>query len=68
MCVIVFADCFGIENLSKGVIQQLYSWCYSLRLSMYAVYLQTINKYARGGRERINKGLSLFTETFEMAW
>ncbi|WP_342514632.1 DUF262 domain-containing protein [Sporosarcina sp. FSL K6-1522] len=66
-CVLLFfADRFGIENLSKGVIQQLYSWSYSLRLTMNAVYPQTINKYAQGGHERVNEGLDLFSEISEM--
>jgi len=66
-CVLLFfADRFGFENLTNGVMQQLYSWSYSLRLTMYAVYPQTINKYALGGHERVNKGLDLFAEISEM--
>ena len=53
---------FGIENLSKAVMQQLYTWSYSLRLVMEAVYLQTINKYVRGEHERVNYGLGMFSE------
>ncbi|PEW72417.1 hypothetical protein CN424_23320 [Bacillus cereus] len=64
--LLFFVDRFGIENLSKGVMQQLYSWSYSLRLTMSAVYPQTINKYARGEHERVNKGLELFLEISEM--
>ncbi|MBD0383881.1 DUF262 domain-containing protein [Paenibacillus sedimenti] len=64
--LLFFADRFGIESLSKGVMQQLYSWSYSLRLTMTAVYPQTINKYAQGGHERVNKGLDLFSEISEM--
>ncbi|MBC7086864.1 MAG: DUF262 domain-containing protein [Tissierellales bacterium] len=64
--LLFFADRFGIENLSKVVMQQLYTWSYSLRLVMDAVYPQTINKYARGEHERVNHGLSLFSEISEM--
>jgi hypothetical protein len=65
--LLFFADRFGIDSLSKGVMQQLYSWSYSLRLTMNAVYPQTINKYARGKHERLNEGLDLFTEIIEMS-
>ncbi|MBI6873308.1 DUF262 domain-containing protein [Clostridium aciditolerans] len=64
--LLFFADRFGIENLSKVVMQQLYTWSYSLRLIMDAVYPQTINKYARGEHERVNYGLRLFSEISEM--
>jgi hypothetical protein len=64
--LLFFADRFGIENLSKAVMQQLYTWSYSLRLVMEAVYLQTINKYVRGEHERVNYGLGMFSEISEM--
>jgi hypothetical protein len=64
--LLFFADRFGLESLTKGVIQQLYSWSYSLRLVMTAVYPQTINKYAQGKHERLNKGLDLFAKISEM--
>lgn len=64
--LLFFADRFGIESLSKGVMQQLYSWSYSLRLTMNAVYPQTVNKYAQGKHERLNEGLDLFTVISEM--
>ena len=64
--LLFFADRFGMDSLSKGVRQQLYSWSYTLRLTMNAVYPQTINKYARGRHERLNEGLDLFSEISEM--
>ncbi|CRK83025.1 DUF262 domain-containing protein [Neobacillus massiliamazoniensis] len=64
--LLFFADRFGIESLSKGVMQQLYTWSYSLRLAMDAVNHKTINKYARGEHERVNKDLDLFSEISEM--
>lgn len=65
--LLFFADRFGLENITISVMKQLYSWSYSLRLTMNAVYLQTINKYAKGEHERANFGLDLFTKISEMA-
>lgn len=65
--LLFFADRFGIESLTKYVIQQLYSWSYSLRLAMNAVYPQTINKYAKGQHERANYGINMFSEISEMS-
>lgn len=64
--LLFFADRFGLESLTEGVRQQLYSWCYSLRLTMESVRLQTINKYARGKHDRLNNGLELFAIISEM--
>ena len=47
-------------------MQQLYSWSYSLRLTMNAVYPQTINKYAKGQHERANHGINMFAAISEM--
>lgn len=64
--LLFFADRFGLESLTKSVMQQLYSWSYSLRLTMNAVYPQTINKYAKGQHERINYGMDMFSAISEM--
>ena len=64
--LLFFADRFGIESLSQSVKQQLYTWSYSLRLSMYAVYPQSVNKYACGLHERINEGIPMFSIISEM--
>lgn len=64
--LLFFADRFGLENLTQSVMQQLYSWSYSLRLTMNAVYPQTINKYARGQHERANYGIDIFSAISEM--
>src|SRR5699024_6976604 len=61
------ADRFGIESLTKSVLQQLYTWSYSLRLSMYAVYPQTINKYENGVHERVNEELAMFSVISQMS-
>ena len=64
--LLFFADRFGLDSLTKSVMQQLYSWSYSLRLTMNAVYPQTINKYAKGQHERINYGMDMFSAISEM--
>jgi len=65
--LLFFADRFGIESLNKSVMQQVYSWSYSLRLAMNAVYPQTINKYAKGDHERANHGMDMFSLISEMS-
>ena len=65
--LLFFADRFGFESLTQSVMQQLYSWSYSLRLAMNAVYPQTVNKYAKGQHERANYGLDMFCAISEMA-
>lgn len=65
--LLFFADRFGLESLTQSVMQQLYSWSYSLRLAMNAVYPQTINRYAKGQHERANYGIDMFSAISEMA-
>lgn len=65
--LLFFTDKFGLENLTQPVMQILYSWSYSLRLSMHAVYPQTINKYAKGQHDRANIGIDMFTLMSEIA-
>ncbi|MBP1920192.1 DUF262 domain-containing protein [Youngiibacter multivorans] len=65
--LLFFADKFGLENLTKSVMQQLYSWSYSLRLAMNSVYPQTINKYAKGQHERANFEIDMFSAISEMS-
>lgn len=64
--LLFFADRFGIDLITDSVMKQLYSWSYSLRLMMVAVYPETINKYASGKHERVNEGLDLFAKLSEM--
>lgn len=61
-----FVDRFGMESLTQSVLRQLYTWSYSLRLSMYAVYPQTINNYAKGMHERMPEGMAMFSVISEM--
>ncbi|MCB1177884.1 MAG: hypothetical protein KDK36_09925, partial [Leptospiraceae bacterium] len=65
--LLFFADRFGYESLTESVMQQLYTWSYSLRLVMHAVYIQSINKYAIGKHDRINYGKNIFRLISEMA-
>ncbi|MSS10738.1 MULTISPECIES: DUF262 domain-containing protein [Clostridia] len=65
--LLFFADRFGLESLTQSVMQQLYTWSYSLRLAMNAVYPQTINKYAKGQHERANYGIAMFSSISEIA-
>jgi len=64
--LLFFADRFGIESLNKSVLDYFYTWSYSLRLVMNAVYQETTNKYAKGKHERLNEGLDIFTIISEM--
>lgn len=64
--LLFFADRFGIDSITHSVMKQLYTWSYSLRFMMRAVYPQTINKYAIGKHERINEGMDMFTMINEM--
>jgi len=64
--LLFFADRFGIESLNKSVLDYFYTWSYSLRLVMNAVYQETTNKYAKGKHERLNEGFDIFTIISEM--
>lgn len=64
--LLFFVDRFGFDSLTNSVMQQLYSWSYSLRLAMNAVYPQTINRYAKGQHERANYGIDMFSAINEM--
>lgn len=64
--LLLFADRFGLGNLDESAIKSIYTWAYSIRLEMYAVYKETIDKYARGKHERINHGINLFSKISEM--
>ena len=57
--LLFFVDRFGEKELSEAVYRYLFSWVYMLRISLYSVYEESINKYARGNHT-INHGLNLF--------
>lgn len=64
--LLFFVDRFGINSITDSVMKQLYTWSYSLRLVMVAVYPETINKYALGRHERVNSGIDIFANISEM--
>lgn len=64
--LLFFADRFGIESLSNTILGYLYTWSYSLRVKMYAVYQETVNKYARGEHDKMNEGLDMFARISEL--
>lgn len=66
--LLFFVDRFGINSLTDSVIKQLYSWSYSLRLTMELVYKETINKYSKGEHERVNYGINIFSLISDMAY
>lgn len=61
-----FVDRFNFESLTDARRDFLYKWTYSLRLVMKAVYRESVNKYAQGKNERVNKGLNIFMRISEM--
>ncbi|NIZ41264.1 DUF262 domain-containing protein (plasmid) [Entomospira entomophila] len=65
--LLLFADRFGLKYLSEAVYNQLYTWCYSFRLAMQRMFAESINAYALGKHERLNKNLSLFSLINEMS-
>lgn len=64
--LLFFADRFSIDSVDESIMKQLYTWSYSIRLMMYSVYPETINRYAIGRHDRINEGLDIFTIISEM--
>jgi hypothetical protein len=58
--LILIADRFSLDELTKPKLDFIYTWAYSFRLEMYSVYLQSINNYARGLHDRLNNGIPMF--------
>lgn len=61
-----YADRFGINELTYSVLKKLHYWAFSLRLVMKSVYKETINSYALGRSDRLNKRVDIFTKINEM--
>ena len=61
-----FADKFGVQQITDEIVKKLYVWAYSLRLSMLAVYPETINKYSLGNHGRIQNS-NIFAYMNEMS-
>lgn len=64
--IIFFVDRFNFKALNENYLFFFYRWAYSLRLVMEKVSLSTINKYAKGNSDRINRGINLFYKISEM--
>ena len=64
--LIFFVDKFSMKELTPARLSFLHRWAYTLRLTMKAVYRESVNKYAQGQSDRVNKGLNLFTLISEM--
>jgi hypothetical protein len=64
--LIFFVDKFSMKELTPARLSFLHRWAYTLRLTMKNVYRESVNKYAQGQSDRVNKGLNLFTLISEM--
>jgi hypothetical protein len=56
---IFFMDRFGEKELTDAVCRSLFSWVYMLRISLYSVYEESVNKYALG-LHSFNNGVNMF--------
>ena len=59
--LLFFADKFGLDSLKDSVFRIIYTWCYLLRLQMYSVHRETINKYVRGKHYSNKDCIKLFS-------
>lgn len=67
LCALLFfADRFSIETLEQNYMYIIYKWSYALRLVMYAVKRETVNKYACSVHDRLDKHKSIFKEINNM--
>lgn len=59
-CILLYyIDKFGVEDVEKA-IKKYFEWAYSLRLDMQSVYIESINNYALGLRDKLNSGINPF--------
>lgn len=61
LLLLYFYDKFGIHNRNENIEKLFLKYSYQLRLINYAVYEQSINKYALGNNKQLNYKLNLFT-------
>lgn len=59
--LLFFTDKFGLDSLKDSVFRIIYTWCYLLRLQMYSVHRETINKYVRGEHYSNKDCIKLFS-------
>lgn len=58
--LLYYYDKYGLDNRNKYIENDLLKYSYSLRLLNHAVFERSINKYALGNNERLNKDLNYF--------
>lgn len=63
--LIFFADKFGIENIDEMIYKKIFCWSYFIRIALYAVYQESINRYALGKHE-YNNEINIFEKIYEM--
>ncbi len=61
-----FIDKFNYEALTDSRLKLFFKWAYSLRLMMKAVYKESVNNYAQGKGDRVNRELNMFSIIAEM--
>lgn len=64
--VMFYIDKFNFDSLTDSRLNFFFQWAYSLRLTMKAVYKESVNNYAQGKGDRVNAGLNMFSIIAEM--
>ena len=57
--VLFYFDKFGAAEINRA-IKDLFAWAYSLRIHLPAVRLASIDNYAIGQNEGLNRGIQVF--------
>jgi len=64
--VMFYIDKFNFDALTDSRLKFFFRWAYSLRLTMKAVYKESVNNYAQGKGDRVNRELNMFSAIAEM--
>ena len=64
--VMFYIDKFNFSALTDSRLLFFFKWAYSLRLTMKAVYKESVNNYAQGKGDRVNCELNMFSAIAEM--
>lgn len=64
--VMFYIDKFNFDALTDSRLYFFFKWAYSLRLTMKAVYKESVNNYAQGKGDRVNRELNMFSTIAEM--
>ncbi|SEP84275.1 Protein of unknown function DUF262 [Lachnospiraceae bacterium RM5] len=59
--VMFYIDKFNFDVLTDSRLFFFFKWAYSLRLTMKAVYKESVNNYAQGKGDRVNRELNMFS-------